>query len=148
MSWLLFQHLFYLPRYNLCLGERNVSLHSKCWWVILWYDENHMKIECFRTVCLGSTYMLVNSGTGPKHWPISFIKYYFQQLYSHICISLILLSNSVIIGTKKRMIPIPLLVFHLVQALGTAKGFVYLITKLNSCVSFKSMKFICPSELW
>ena len=30
---------------------------------------------------------------------------------------------------EKKMIPIPLLVFHLVQAVDTAKDFVYLITK-------------------
>ena len=39
-----------------------------------------------------------------------------------------LLSNRVIINSKK-IIPIPLLVFHLVQAFGMAKGFVHLITK-------------------
>ena len=38
------------------------------------------------------------------------------------------------------MIPTPVLVFHLVRTTGTAKGFVYLITKLNNCVSFKLTK--------
>ena len=46
-----------------------------------------------------------------------------------ITASLKIFYNSVIISTKKNMIPIPLLVFRLVQAFGTAKGFVDLITK-------------------
>ena len=44
--------------------------------------------------------------------------------------SLKILDNiSVLISTKKNMIPIAFLVFHLVQTLGTAKGFINLITK-------------------
>ena len=58
-----------------------------------------------------------------------------------------LLSNSVIISSKKKMIPIPLLVFHLVEAFGTAKGFFYLISNSNKCVSFKFTKFLRSNEL-
>ena len=54
------------------------------------------------------------------------------------------ISNSIIICSKKIM-PIPLLVFHLVQAFGTAKGFVHVITKLNKCVSFN---FTRSDFLW
>ena len=48
---------------------------------------------------------------------------------------------------RNRMIPIPLLVFHLVQTFGTVKGFFHLITNKNKCVSFKFTKFIRSSEL-
>ena len=44
------------------------------------------------------------------------------------------------------MIPIPLLVFHLVQAFGTAKGFVNLITKQNVPFSI-SRNFHAPMNL-
>ena len=45
------------------------------------------------------------------------------------------------------MIPIPLLAFHPVQALGTAKGFIILITKLNNGVFFNFTKLLRSSEL-
>ena len=38
------------------------------------------------------------------------------------------------------MIPVPLVVFHLVQTFGTAKSFVNLITDLKNCVSFNFTK--------
>ena len=55
----------------------------------------------------------------------------------------ILPNISVIIGTKN-MLPIPLLVFHLVQAFGTAKGFVNLMTKSNDSVFFNFKNFCAP----
>ena len=42
------------------------------------------------------------------------------------------------------MIPIPLLVFHLVQSFGSGKDFVNLVTKPNNCVSFNFTKFYTP----
>ena len=48
---------------------------------------------------------------------------------------------------EEKMIPIPLLVFHLVQAFGTVKRYFYLITNKNKRVSFKFTKFILYSEL-
>ena len=58
----------------------------------------------------------------------SFIVY--CSLLIDISASLNILDNiRVIISTKKSMVRIPLLVLHLVQALGTAEGFIYLVTK-------------------
>ena len=48
---------------------------------------------------------------------------------------------------EKKMIPIPLFVFHPVQAFGTGKGFVNLITEYNNCVSFNFTKFLRFSKL-
>ena len=56
--------------------------------------------------------------------------------------SLEILDNISVIFRTKNIIPIPLLVFHLVQALGTAKGFINLITKYHNCVVFNLMKFL------
>ena len=47
----------------------------------------------------------------------------------------------------KSMMPIPLLVFHLVQALGTLKDCVNLIIKQNNCVSLNFLEFLLYSEL-
>ena len=47
----------------------------------------------------------------------------------------------------EKMILMPLLVFHLVQAFDTAKGFVNLITKQNSRISFTFMTFLLSNEL-
>ena len=59
----------------------------------------------------------------------------------NITASLKILDNiSVIISTKKYDTDTPLLVFHLVQAFRTAKGFVNFITKQNNYVFFNSMK--------
>ena len=46
---------------------------------------------------------------------------------------------------EKKVIPVPLfIVFHLVQAFGTAKSLVDFITKKSNCVSFSFMKFFAP----
>ena len=45
------------------------------------------------------------------------------------------------------MILIPLLLFHLVQALGTAKGFINLISKSNNCVFFNFVKCLRSIEV-
>ena len=45
------------------------------------------------------------------------------------------------------MTPIPPLVFHLVQAFGTAKGFFDLIAKKNNCVSFQFNEILRSSDL-
>ena len=50
-------------------------------------------------------------------------------LLMSICGSLEIFDNISVILRTKNLIPIPLLVLHLVQALGTAKGFINLITK-------------------
>ena len=65
--------------------------------------------------CRDSLTMAALSFTKSTGLPAIFIHKYF-------------LSNSAIISSKK-MIPIPLVVFHLVQAFDRAKGFVYSITK-------------------
>ena len=54
-------------------------------------------------------------------------------------------SISVMLSTKN-MIPIPLLVFHLVQVLGTAKCFINFITKENNCVFLNFMEFLRSIE--
>ena len=66
---------------------------------------------------------------------------FVQYLFTNISLATVLIISS------KKMIPIPFLVFHLVQAFGTVKGFFYLITNKNNCVSFKFTKFICSNEL-
>ena len=63
--------------------------------------------------------------------------------------SLKILDNvSVILSTKvrKNMIPIHLLAFHPLQALGAAKGFINLVTKLNNCL-FNFTNLLRSSEL-
>ena len=51
---------------------------------------------------------------------------FVQYLFTDISLATAYLS------AQKKMIPIPLLVFHLVQAFGTVKGFFYLITNKTS----------------
>ena len=47
------------------------------------------------------------------------------------------------IGSKK-MIPIPPLFFHFIQAFGTARGLVIFIIKLKKCASVNFTKFLTP----
>ena len=65
--------------------------------------------------------------------------------YFDISGSLKILDNISVILSTKNIIPIPLLVIHYVQALGTEKGFINLITEQNNCVSFLiSRNFYAP----
>ena len=61
--------------------------------------------------------------------------------------SLEILNNIRVIFPMKNMIPIPLLVFHLIQALSTPKGFINWIIKYNNCVFLNFMKFLRSIEL-
>ena len=58
--------------------------------------------------------------------------------------SLKILDNIITSSARKNMIPIPLLVFHLVQAFGTLKGLFNLITKSKTCVFSISRNFYTP----
>ena len=53
-------------------------------------------------------------------------------------------SITVVISTK-HLIPVPFLVFYLVQAVGKANGFISLITRLSNCISFNFMKLSCSA---
>ena len=71
----------------------------------------------------------------------------FCLVFIDISTSLKILDNISVIISTKNMIRIPLLAFHIVQAFGTLKDFLNLITKENDSVSLNFTKFLRSSEI-